>query len=241
MSNIDNEKSGLTFCLVHGSFHGAWCWNLLRRELEAAGHEVVTRDIPGDEPGLTFEDYADIVSQDIIEPESTIVVGHSRMGNVLPRIASRKSVRKLIYLCAGFDKNNNRRLRHHFLAPVPDKYQPGYNRGLTFLDDNPELVQVERSAAEQIFYHDCTPEVAEWAAAQLRPQYRPQVQPRIKHWPETAMSFIYTRHDRVINPEYSEYVSRSLGARAVVLAGGHSPFLSRPVELAKILDAESKG
>jgi pimeloyl-ACP methyl ester carboxylesterase len=39
-----------TMALVHGAFHGAWCWDHLRPELEARGFAVVVPDLPCDDP-----------------------------------------------------------------------------------------------------------------------------------------------------------------------------------------------
>ena len=36
-----------TIVLVHGAWHGAWCYDALARDLAAAGHEVDTFDLPG--------------------------------------------------------------------------------------------------------------------------------------------------------------------------------------------------
>ena len=35
------------FVLVHGAWHGAWCWERLTPILQAAGHEVIIPDLPG--------------------------------------------------------------------------------------------------------------------------------------------------------------------------------------------------
>ena len=57
-----------TFVLVHGAWHGGWCWEKLTPILEASGHRVVTPDLPGRGPesqplsGLTLDDYADFLS-----------------------------------------------------------------------------------------------------------------------------------------------------------------------------------
>ena len=39
------------FVLVHGAWHGGWCFRELVRELEARGHEVAAPDLPCDESG----------------------------------------------------------------------------------------------------------------------------------------------------------------------------------------------
>ena len=36
-----------TFVLVHGSWHGAWCWEALTPRLKAQGHAVIAPDLPG--------------------------------------------------------------------------------------------------------------------------------------------------------------------------------------------------
>src|SRR3546814_15092668 len=36
-----------TFVLIHGSWHGGWCFDTVRALLEAQGHEVITPDLPG--------------------------------------------------------------------------------------------------------------------------------------------------------------------------------------------------
>jgi hypothetical protein len=34
----------ITFALVHGAWHGAWCWERLAPFLQEAGHDVVAMD-----------------------------------------------------------------------------------------------------------------------------------------------------------------------------------------------------
>ena len=35
-----------TFLLIHGAWHGAWCWDRVVPLLRAAGHDVVAPDLP---------------------------------------------------------------------------------------------------------------------------------------------------------------------------------------------------
>src|SRR5262245_38816966 len=43
---IDGEGP-MRFILVHGGFHGAWCWDRVVPELEKLGHEALALDLPG--------------------------------------------------------------------------------------------------------------------------------------------------------------------------------------------------
>lgn len=40
-----SDKPG--FVLVHGSWHGGWCWDLVEKHLNAAGHMTMAIDLPG--------------------------------------------------------------------------------------------------------------------------------------------------------------------------------------------------
>lgn len=236
------EASGLTYCLIHGSFHGSWCWELLRPELENLGHNTVAVDLSFEDRSASYDFWAEVVAEHIDDPLNTIVVPHSRMGNLAPRVASLKSIRQVIYLCAGFDPTNNNSLRHHLLSRVPDKYNPEFLEAVSF-DAETGMSSIEPPQAVELLYHDCPADVAEAAATHLQPMFRPQAQPGIRDWPNIPTSWIYSSQDRVIRPEYSEYLSRSkkiarhLGGGAIVLDAGHSPQLSMPSELANTIDA----
>lgn len=233
---INHPVDKLTFCLIHGSWHGSWCWDLLRPKLESAGHNTTAPDMPLDSADASFEDYADIAVHDLGD-EPAIIVGHSRMGNLLPRIASKIAVKHLVYLCAGFDPNNSDYFRRGRLLQAPKKYQKGFINGIIYEPDNQQLAKYDPQLAGNVFYNDCSKEIRDWAVANLRPQYRPKQQKPITSWPDAPSTYIYTTGDRVIRPRYSRYVAKSIGAKTIKLTGGHSPFLSRPDELAEILES----
>ena len=50
-----------TFALVHGAWHGAWCWQRLIPELERRRHGTVAVDLACEDPAATFADYAETV------------------------------------------------------------------------------------------------------------------------------------------------------------------------------------
>ena len=81
-----------TFALVHGAWHGAWCWERLTPELVALGHRVITMDLPVDDSSATFDDYADAVCTAVtdIPGNELFLVGHSLAGVVVPLVATRR-------------------------------------------------------------------------------------------------------------------------------------------------------
>src|SRR5437870_7882996 len=70
-----------TFALVHGAFHGAWCWDLVRAELESRGHRTIAMDLPCDDPEAGNVRYAEVVTGAINDVgDDVILVGHSLAG-----------------------------------------------------------------------------------------------------------------------------------------------------------------
>ena len=76
--------------LVHGSYHGAWCWDYLTPELERRGHRVTAVDLPIGDPAAGASEYADAAIAQVDWSEPPIVLGHSVAGLVTPLIAARR-------------------------------------------------------------------------------------------------------------------------------------------------------
>src|SRR4051812_12554679 len=91
-----------TFALVHGAWHGKWCWERLLPGLESRGHRAIAMDLPSDDPDATFETYADVVAEHLAAEgeDGAILVGHSMAGPTIPLVPQRHGVRRLVYLCA---------------------------------------------------------------------------------------------------------------------------------------------
>ena len=98
-----------SFVLIHGAWHGGWCFDPVRDRLEAAGHRVIAPDLPGmggtDEElaAVTLAGWADFVANLCrAEAEPVILAGHSRGGIVISEVAERvpEKVAALVYICA---------------------------------------------------------------------------------------------------------------------------------------------
>jgi pimeloyl-ACP methyl ester carboxylesterase len=90
----------MDIALVHGSYHGAWCWDFLAPELERLGHRVVTLDLAITDPTLGAADYATTVTKALEGTSEPILVGHSMAGLVIPLVASQRPIRRLVFLAA---------------------------------------------------------------------------------------------------------------------------------------------
>jgi pimeloyl-ACP methyl ester carboxylesterase len=221
------------FALVHGAYHGAWCWDDLRRELERKGHETSAADLPCEDPDAGVERCADEVVESIPKSAHDVVlVGHSLAGLTIPIVAARRRTLMTVYLCA--------------MLPVPGLSFDAQHAemGTGFQASQPAIGHSDGSAswpeagAIEVFFHDCDPNVARAAAGRLRRQHwraTQEVTP-LREWPNVRAMSIACRQDRAISPDYVKRASRELlHVDPIEMPGGHSPFLARPAELAAIL------
>ncbi|HYT12045.1 MAG TPA: alpha/beta fold hydrolase, partial [Candidatus Nitrosopolaris sp.] len=73
------------FVLVHGAYHGAWCWDELRTELERGGHSSTAVELPIEDPDAGAERYVDEVLQAVPrQADAVVMVGHSLAGLTIP-------------------------------------------------------------------------------------------------------------------------------------------------------------
>ena len=100
-----------TFLLVHGAWHGGWCWKRVTPLLRAAGHEVFTPTLTGlgERKHLMSPDIGlDTHVQDVVgvleyeDLRDVILVGHSYAGMVITGVAGRtpERIAHLVYLDA---------------------------------------------------------------------------------------------------------------------------------------------
>lgn len=223
--------------LVHGSYHGAWCWDRLAPELERLGHTVTAVDLPISDPEAGASKYADAIEAPVDWSEPPVIIGHSTGGLTIPIVAARRPVRQLVFLAAMLPKPGVSANDQRAAEPI-DGAGPSGSAEWTDLGDDVWLVG-EKTATE-MFFPDAAPVDAAWAASKLRPQsYRPmnEITPLTK-WPDVPLAYIVCRDDRAVNPDWARRAARErLGIEPVEIDGSHSPFLTRPMELAALIDA----
>jgi pimeloyl-ACP methyl ester carboxylesterase len=226
------------FILVHGAMHGAWCWDLVIPELEALGHRATAMDMPIDQPGLTMDDYAAHVADFVSgrDMDGAYLVGHSMGGFVIPLVAAKLPSARLIFLCAVLMHTNDAELRENMAATSPEF-------GGWLVPDSLGRVTMLPETAIEAFYHDTAPDLAAWAASRLRPQWPAFLNtPPAPDLADKVAGVIYTLDDRIIIAEaHRRLAVARYGREPIALPGDHSPFLSRPAELATALDGIVRG
>lgn len=222
-----------TFVLIHGAWHGGWCWDRLASSLRARGHQSVAMDLPIEDGTASFQDYAQTVINSIPETaDNVVLVGHSLGGMTLPLVASQASVRALVYLCGVVPKPGG--------SPWddgPEMTAAGVWDATITHDDGSTSFPFE--AARDAFYSDCSEDDARWAFERLRHQNSAslwrEAYPQVDVPPLKTVSIVGI-NDRVVTLPWARHVAATrLGVDPVELATAHSPFLSHPDLLADTL------
>lgn len=226
-----------TFCLVHGAWHSAACWDPTAAVLRARGHSVVAMDLPCSDAAAGIEDYVDVVLDALGDAQEVVLVAHSLGGLTASVVADRRPVRELVLVAALLPKPGVAMSQD--VATFDDTFATGWERRSAH-----QLIGQHGSstwpvdAAVDAFYHDCDPVLAVWAARQLRPQaWTVAGQPSpLLAYPDVETHAIVCADDRVLNPAGSARLAHErFGARVTWLEGGHSPMLARPEALADAL------
>ena len=226
-----------TFGLIHGAWHGAWCWTRVVAELERLGHAALTVDMPVDRREATTVDYADAAVAAFGGAGHLIVVAHSMAGLVAPLIADRLPLSGIAYLCAVLRRPGRSLAEDHKAGLNTDISPPDFGKELKRDAEGLSYWPGAADAARHL-YQDATDADAHWAFSRLRHQkgYWSDRAP-LADWPAAPAASIVCAEDRAINPAWSRRVARDwLNVEPLAFPGAHSPHLTRPRELAMQLD-----
>jgi len=211
------------FAFIHGAGDVGWYWHRVEAELRALGHDTVAPDLPIEDDEAGLAEYAKAVVDAIRDPRDVVVVAQSFGGFIAPIVADRIDAR-LIVLVA---------------AMVPS---PGESADEMFANTRWEPEQVKDSSAHAVFYHDVPRELADEAISRGRRQSNTPGRERwpLGAWPDIETRFVLCRNDRFFPACWLRPLVRDrLGIEPAEIDSGHCPALSRPRELAGLLDRYS--
>lgn len=224
---------GATVVLVHGAWHGAWCWEKVTPLLAEAGIDAVAVDLPGGDglPGDLVADAAAVrTALDTLDGPA-LLCGHSYGGIVITEAGGHPAVARLLYIAA-FVPDVGETIR--------DTVGTAPHRPVSAAVGDDGLLRVDADGA-QLLYHDCAPADAEAAMARLRPQqvqgFRQPV--TTAAWQSRPSTYALCTEDRAVEAGLQRRLAERAGAEIVEWPTGHSPFLCRPDLVAGLLVALS--
>ena len=225
------------FALVHGGAHGGWCWELLVPELEKRGHSTVAPDLPIEDDAAGALEYARVVAAALAtSDDDVVVVGHSLGGLTIPLLAQMRPIRHLVFLAAQVPAHGMSNLEYLGTEPEAVIFAGAENLAEGEIPSEDDQV-VGWGRAKAGFYHDVDDEVARHAWERLRRQSFTVITERtpLEVWPDVPSTYIVATEDRAVGQEWSRRRAKEIGADLMEIEGSHSPFYSRPAELADML------
>lgn len=237
-------KTQKTFVLVHGAWHGGWCWSEVANLLKKQGHQVFTPTQTGlgershlISKEITLNTFIDDVANLIVweDLEEVILVGHSFGGNTISGVADRlpHKIKKLIYLDAMIIDAGETPLSTLSKEIAENRIQAAQDSsdGLS--------LPIPPAKAMGIFEED---QVA-FLNKKLTPHpFSTFLSPlEIKNPPGNSLPLVYIL---CTNPIYkpledSRAKAKEMGWPMIEINTGHDAPISAPQKLAELLDQES--
>ena len=232
-----------TYVLVHGAWHGGWCWHRIVARLQQASHRVMAPDllslgIDGTPPGLvTLRAWTDQIAA-LVETskEPVVLVGHSRGGIVLSEVAERipERIRVLVYVTA-FLLEDGRSLADS-VADQPESLVPP---AMIVADDH-QTATLRDAAIREAFYGRCSDDDVALARSLLKPEplapLATPVRTTAARFGRVPRVYVECNTDRAIPHRAQRQMQSALPCRErVTLESDHSPFFCCPDELTAVL------
>ena len=228
--------------LVHGAWHGAWCWAPLQAELDRRGVASLAVDLPGH--GSTSTEFTDLHGDaravlDVIEAQAAlgrtapVLVGHSYGGAVITEVASRRTdVAHLVYLAAfALEKGES---VMSALTAMP-KREVGLSAAMRPGDDGTSVL--DPVAAIPALYGACDAAVASAAVARLSPQPMATMVQPVTGSPLTTVpsTYVVCTQDDAVHPDHQRVMAERC-RNVVTFDTDHSPFASMTGQTADLLE-----
>jgi len=231
-----------TFILIHGSWHSAWNWHKVVPMLEKAGHKAIAIDLPGMGRDKTpihevkFHSTVDKICQLIDSIDGKVIlVGHSKNGVMISQAAEYRphKIEKLIYLAA-YLVPNGKTQREYSIKDINGWLKP-------YVTQHPETNShtLQPEIFREGLYHDCDPDITELAKYILSNEPVESGTTALhlteENYHAIPRYYIECTDDRAVTPAIQRLMYTETTCRKVFsMHTSHSPFFSKPKELADI-------
>ncbi len=250
MTNSVFSQRNKTYILVHGAWHGAWCWDKVIPLLQAKGHKAVAIDLPGHgkdigrTEDISLNDYVNAVIKVANEQAGPVIlVGHSMAGIVISQTAEKlgsKKILSLIYLDAFLPKNGESlfSLVEATLKNLPPNSGKADIIANIITSDDHKTNFINPAMAAELFYHDCSDDDKKMAVSKMTSEFiAPLATPVIltdNVYGAIPKYYILCTESKNMD---NTFISTNVPCKKVYkLASSHSPFFSMPDKLVAIFE-----
>lgn len=229
--------------LVHGAWHGAWCWASLQAELDRRGIASLAVDLPGhgtsDLPLGDLHGDAETVVRLLRSFEergqpAPVLVGHSYGGAVVTEAVARcPRAAHLVYVAAFALERGESVMSALRSFPAREVALSGAMRVV----DGGAASVLDAETAIPALYGECPAAVAEAAVARLSPQPMATMIQEVTGSPRDSVgsTYVLCERDRAVHPDHQRIMAARC-TNTVVLDTDHSPFVSAVPRTADVIE-----
>jgi pimeloyl-ACP methyl ester carboxylesterase len=230
------------FVLIHGAWHGGWCWDGVIRELKKAGHTAEAPTMPGARPEddrsrVQFSDYVDKLV-DVLNQQAApvVLVGHSSAGFMMQAAAPKvpDKVAQLIFVNAFILPNGKSQF-----DLVPPEASEGLTAAAQAAPDN--CVPVLEDFVRNVLMAGDPVEKQDALISRLVPQplvlFTTPVDTRaFEQLSSVPKSVVFCKNDSSLPPGAYVRMAQGLGDHKLIeVDGGHETLYTRPELIAGAL------
>jgi pimeloyl-ACP methyl ester carboxylesterase len=232
------EASSRAVVLVHGAWHGGWCWQRVAKHLRMRGHDVYVPTLtglaershllsPATNLGTHIADIVNLIRWERLK--DIVLVGHSYAGMVISGVAEQAagSIGSLVYIEALVPRDGQSAsdiIGPGVMAMFGEAAQAG---GFTYPPPPVSLLNVNEADAA-------------WAADLMTPQPIASMTDRIALSGAAddiaRKSYIIASRSAPVFRETFEALQRQPGWRLETVEGGHDLMLDAPDALADVIE-----
>jgi pimeloyl-ACP methyl ester carboxylesterase len=237
----------LPVLLVHGAWHGAWCFAALQAELDRRAVPSYAIDLPGHGASSLplgdlhgdAEHVAAAIDALTAGGGQVVLVGHSYGGAVVTQAAAWRTDRiaQLVYLTA-FALADGESLLDLIFSTEPQHV--ALAAAVVQRDDGTSVLDPD--LAGPALYATSPPAAAAAATARLSPQPASSFAQPVSGDPRSTVpsTYVVCLRDEAVHPVHQRLMAARCGA-VVELDSDHSPFLTDPTGVADVIEPLARG
>ncbi|MEK9883561.1 MAG: alpha/beta hydrolase [Acidimicrobiaceae bacterium] len=223
--------------LVHGAWHGAWCWAPLQQALDQLGIPSHAIDLPGHgiSPlplGDLHGDAAAVVEALEALPSDTLLIGHSYGGAVISQAAAHSDRIAHLMFIAAFALEAGESV-NGFLRSAP-RHKVELANIMVPTDEGATALDPEHAGA--LLYPGSSLVVQRANAKRLGPQPNATMTQEVDGAPVSAIesTYVLCNQDRAVHPEHQRIMAARCSS-VIEIDSDHSPFVDEPATIASII------
>jgi pimeloyl-ACP methyl ester carboxylesterase len=241
-----------TFVLVHGAWHGAWCWAGVQRHLEEGGDRTFAVDLPShgaskfDRAKVNLQVYVDSVAKFIEERDlrDVVIAGHSMGGLVISGVAQKipKRLKRVVFVTAFVMLDGERAidLSRPEMKALGDVAASRPDRSIP--------IEVMEARFREAFIQDASKDLQDFVVSALAPQpLAPLADPvpmKEFYKLDIPTSYVICEDDVALAPQimwHPHFSSRLKNPTTRSIKSGHEVMFTKPVECARALHELARG